>query len=115
MVEARARRSPRGQVSEHAGQVSIELEFLRARQAQAKATAQLAAAISTAVDRFGPAADTFHGFGERLDALCIFLQKKGPWFLASVPMILVAINAISPTAATGLAEALAKIAAALAP
>lgn len=114
MAEPRNRRSPRGQIAEHSGQVSIELEFLRARQAQAKATAKLADAISEAVDRFGPAADTIHGFGDRLDALCMFLQKKGPWLFASIPMILVAVNAISPSAATSLAEVLTKIAAALA-
>lgn len=102
-----SRRSPAGKLLEPSGAVNVEMAFLRARESQAKATAEMAQALVAATERFGPAADTLHGFGQRLDALCMFLTKKGPWVLASIPAVLVSINAISPAAAKALGAVLA--------
>lgn len=71
----------------------------KALMAQAKAMEEVAAAINRAVDTFEPAMATVHSFGLRLDALCMFLRKKGPWILGSIPGVLVAIQAITPQAA----------------
>lgn len=67
---------------------------------------QLAAAMNRLADVFeqgfqqmAPAFETVHGFGARMDALCGWLKKRGPWLLASVPVVLTAINALSPQAA----------------
>lgn len=46
-----------------------------AMQAFAAATNRLAQAI----EGFQPAADTVHGFGERMDALCTWVKGKWPW------------------------------------
>lgn len=112
MAAQRPRRASVSHLADHPD--NLDREFLKARRAQADATAALAAAIVGATTRFGPVADTVHSFGMRLDALCLFLKKKGPWMLASVPMVLVLVNAVSPQAAAGLAESIAKITAALA-
>lgn len=79
-----------------------------AQLAQARATMALARSIDRATKRVGPAADFVHGLGARLDALCDFLRKKGPWILASVPTVLMALGAITPNAAKILAEVLIK-------
>lgn len=39
-----------------------------------------------------------------------FFKKKGPWLLASIPPVAVAIGAIAPNAQEGLAHALATLA-----
>lgn len=62
---------------------------------QAKATASpearaqfaLAKAINKMDERFGPAADAIVSLDKRLDALCEWLKKRGPWVLASVPVV----------------------------
>ncbi len=76
--------------------------LVAAQVSQARATMEVAKAINRAVDTFAPAANTIHGFGDRLDALCTWLRKKGPWLLASIPGVLVGIQAISPQVAKGL-------------
>jgi hypothetical protein len=74
---------------------------------------QLAAAVNRLADVFekgfeqmSPAFETVHGFGARCDALCMWLKKRGPWLLASVPVVLTAINALSPQAAKTLTSIL---------
>lgn len=81
---------------------------------QAEATRELAAEVRKLTDELvifakaaEPALETVTGFGQRLDALCLFFRKRGPWILASAPGVLVAIGAISPNAAKWLATVLA--------
>ena len=78
----------------------------KSQAAQAKAQADFTAAIQRAVDILEPGMNTLHGFGERLDGLCAFMKKRGPWILGAIPGVLVAIQAISPQAAKGLQAAL---------
>lgn len=61
---------------------------------QAKAWHRIADVGEAALEAFKPAADTIHGFGIRLDALCKWLTGKWPW-IAVTAMLLVArtINA----------------------
>ena len=75
----------------------------------ADAIESLAGAVREGTIAFQPAADTVAGAGQRLDALCSFLAKKGPWLLASVPAVLLAIGAISPNAAAGLKAGIAAL------
>lgn len=82
--------------------------------AQAEATRELAAEmrelrkeVAAGVLAVTPALETITAFGDRLDALCLFFRKRGPWILASAPGVLVAIGAISPNAAKWLATLLA--------
>lgn len=42
----------------------------------------LAAAIREGTETFRPAAETVHGFGARLDALCTWVTGLWPWILA---------------------------------
>ena len=65
------------------------------------------AAIAAAIERVVPAAEVIHGFGDRLDALCTFIRRRGPWLLASIPVILSAVGAITPNAAAALKTLLA--------
>jgi hypothetical protein len=46
---------------------------------QAQAIEKHAEAIDRLTERFGPAADTVAGFGERMDALCKFFKGWKPW------------------------------------
>lgn len=39
----------------------------------------LASAIREGTETFRPAAETVHGFGDRLDALCDWLRSKKTW------------------------------------
>jgi hypothetical protein len=41
----------------------------------------LASAIREGTETFRPAAETVHGFGARLDALCRWVTGKWPWVL----------------------------------
>lgn len=68
----------------------------------AEEVAKLRAAFTDAAEKLEPALETIAGFGGRLDALCRWLKKYGPWLLASAPGVLVAIGAISPNAAAAL-------------
>ncbi len=87
---------------DRADDVARDDPLVAAQVSQARATMEVAKAINRAVDTFAPAANTIHGFGDRLDALCTWLRKKGPWILASIPGVLVGIQAISPQVAKGL-------------
>lgn len=71
---------------------------------EVQATLKLTKAIEAATDRFGPAADTIVGFGARLDLLCAWLKKWGPWALASVPFIATLIGGLSPNAAEAIGK-----------
>lgn len=80
------------------GQVR-KLETGRAPRArpdpEAAAALKLAAAIDRATARLGPAADTIVGFGHRLDLLCAWLKKWGPWALGTAPIVLTVIGGSS--------------------
>lgn len=54
--------------------------------------------IAASLERIEPAADVIHDLADRLDRLCQFAKRKGPWILASMPVIITAINAVSPNA-----------------
>jgi hypothetical protein len=85
-----------------AGQVRMLDDARPARRARVKqdpeavAAFALAKAINRATDRLGPAADTIVGFGHRLDVLCAWLKKWGPWALASVPVIASVVGGAAP-------------------
>lgn len=64
--------------------------------------AESASRIADALEELRPTAEVVRGFGERLDKLCEFLRRRGPWLLAAVPLVLTAINALSPEAARAL-------------
>lgn len=53
----------------------------------------LAAAIREGTETFRPAAETVHGFGARLDALCRWITGKWPWVLG---LGLYALQQVSP-------------------
>lgn len=55
---------------------------------EAAATVRLAKAIEAMNTRLGPAADAIVGFENRLDLLCKWLKKWGPWVLGTAPIIL---------------------------
>ena len=75
-------------------------ELVNAMNRFADAAEKIAEAVLAAV--------TFcDGIAHRLDALCSFLKRKGPWLLASIPTVLVAVQAISPNAAAALKAAIA--------
>ncbi|MFN3522288.1 MAG: hypothetical protein ACK4YQ_08555 [Phenylobacterium sp.] len=61
------------------------------------------AAIEAATDQRKPVDEFYEGATRRLEMLCRWLRRKGPWILATIPGVLVAIQAISPQAAKGLA------------
>lgn len=71
----------------------------RARQKmdpEAAAAFALAKALDRATERLGPAADTIVGFGHRLDALCNWLKKWGPWVLGSIPIVASVVGGAAP-------------------
>lgn len=72
---------------------------------QAQATRDLAASIDRFTDRIGPAADTVHGLGERLDNLCKWLKSAWPW----LGVLLATLIWQSPEKAPALIDALTKM------
>lgn len=72
----------------------------------AAAMREIAEAIRAATDQRQPMDVFFEGATNRLELLCRWLRRKGPWLLASIPPALVAIQAISPQAAKALAALL---------
>ncbi|MNX57068.1 hypothetical protein D3C86_878780 [compost metagenome] len=65
--------------------------------------------IADSLDEVKPAAQVVHDLSARLDKLCTFLRKRGPWLLASIPLVLSAVGAITPEMATGLKAAIAAL------
>lgn len=52
--------------------------------------------IADALESLAPAANTVHDLADRLERLCVFLRKKGPWLLASAPLIATIVGALIP-------------------
>ncbi len=52
--------------------------------------------IADALESLAPAANTVHDLAARLEKLCVFLRKKGPWLLASAPLIASIVGAVIP-------------------
>lgn len=73
-----------------------EVSSRRKVDPEVAATLKLTAAINRATDRLGPAADAIVGFGTRLDHLCAWLKKWGPWALATVPVVASLVGGASP-------------------
>lgn len=76
----------------------------------AKAMHRVADAIVAATAQREPVDQFYEGATERLNLLCAWLKRRGPWLLASIPMVLVAVQAISPEAGKALAAVLQGIA-----
>jgi hypothetical protein len=83
-------------------QVAAIVRHAAAMEEIAAALNRTATAIETGVAEIKPAAHFFVEAGGRLDALCRFLTRKGPWILASIPPVLVAVGAVSPNAAAAM-------------
>lgn len=60
--------------------------------AQAQAWNRVAAAL----EGFQPAADTIHGFGDRLDRLCRWLTGKWPWVIGLAASLIVRTVNLAP-------------------
>lgn len=58
--------------------------------------AEALARIADALESLAPAANTVHELADRLERLCVFLRKKGPWLLASAPVIASIVGAVIP-------------------
>lgn len=72
----------------------------------ADALREVAGEIRAATVQRRPVDDFYAGATTRLELLCNWLKVKGPWLLASTPVVLVAVQAISPEAGKALAAAL---------
>ena len=66
--------------------------------------------IADSLEDLKPAADVIHDLAGRLDRLCQFMRRRGPWILASIPVVLSAVGAITPELAAGLKAAFAALA-----
>lgn len=66
--------------------------------------------IADSLEDLKPAADVVHDLAGRLDKLCQFVRRRGPWILASIPVVLSAVGAITPELAAGLKAAFAALA-----
>lgn len=66
--------------------------------------------IANSLDDLKPAANVVHDLAGRLDRLCQFVRRRGPWILASIPVVLSSIGAITPQLADGLKAAIAALA-----
>lgn len=62
--------------------------------------------IADSLDDLRPAAGVVHDLAGRLDKLCQFIKRRGPWILASIPLVLSAMGAITPEIAAGLKAAI---------
>lgn len=78
------------------------LDALEVEAAKAKATQDLALALSRiggALEDLKPAADAIHGLGEAQRKLCLFLVGNRLKLTASIPVVLILIQGVSPNAA----------------
>ena len=66
--------------------------------------------IADSLDDLKPAAAVIHDLADRLEKLCQFIRRRGPWLLASIPVVLSAIGAITPELANGLKAGIAALA-----
>lgn len=66
--------------------------------------------IADALEGFTEAAGTVHGFGERLDALCIWLKSRWPWAVMVAFLTLERMVNLKPDDLQHLAEAGAALA-----
>lgn len=82
---------------------SAILRHSRAMEGVGEGLQAVAAAIAANTAQRAPVDHFVAGLGDRLDALCSFLRRRGPWLLASVPGVLMAIGAVTPNAADALA------------
>ncbi len=73
-------------------------------RAVAAALNNVAEAMREATLQRKAADEFFGGLAHRLDGLCRFLGKFGPWLLASCPLVLAIIGAVTPRAAEGIAR-----------
>ena len=58
--------------------------MVEAAYAQAEAWGR----VADALEAFAPAAETLHGFGDRLDQLCQWLKGKWPWIAMGAYLVL---------------------------
>jgi hypothetical protein len=65
--------------------------------------------VRTATVQRKPVDEFFAGASMRLDRLCHWMKVRGPWLLASMPIVLVAVQAISPEAGRALAAILREV------
>lgn len=66
--------------------------------------------LADSLDDLKPAANVVHDLAGRLDKLCQFIRRRGPWILASIPVVLSAVGAITPELAAGLKAAISALA-----
>lgn len=71
-----------------------------------EALASVAGEIRAATLQRRPVDDFYAGATQRLDLVCRWLRVRGPWLLAMTPVVLVAVQAISPEAGKALSALL---------
>lgn len=52
--------------------------------------------IADTLDQLKPAAEVVHDLADRLEKLCKWSRRWGPWLLASAPLVASIVGAISP-------------------
>lgn len=52
--------------------------------------------IADALERLAPLSDAVHDLVGRAERMCVFLRKRGPWLLASAPVVASIIGAVAP-------------------
>lgn len=75
-------------------------------QAQADALNRIATAMEVGIARFGPAADAVAALGEAQHKFCNFIVGHRLKLAMAIPGLLLAVGAIQPSAAKGLADLL---------
>lgn len=75
----------------------------------ADAIRDLAKAIDRHADHTKPIGEFFEGATVRVEKLCVFLKKKGPWLLALGPTALLIVQSVSPSAAAALKAIIASL------
>jgi hypothetical protein len=71
--------------------------------------------VASALESFQPAAETVHGFADRLDRVCRWLTGKWPWVIGLAASLLVRTINMAPDDLPKLAAAVAGVARALSP
>jgi len=65
--------------------------------------------VASGIEEALPALQVIHDLAGRLDRLCAFVRRRGPWILASIPVVLSSVGAITPQLANGLKALIATI------